>query len=292
MKPKIYLQFVRYLLALICSTWPLASQAQSNPPTLPRAVPTIEYYNASHAVVHLVQAVRLSWKVHNAVRVDVYDGFRNTTYEQLGNENYIEVWPEKTAKYILHAYGANGEISSRELTILVEFHPILVDQFTAAPQVVDPRQAVKIWWRVQNARIVDIFDVTLSTTYPNLGLENYIMVYPEKTSRYILMARGDGNRIEQRELIVYVREYEPTIEYFHAGTYLVNPGEGVLLRWKVSHAVRAEIFDGSKNVSYPVGLQGEILVHPDRSAVFYLYAYDEEGKVTTAQIYIRVKQVH
>jgi hypothetical protein len=235
-----------------------------------------------------VQAVRLSWKVQNAARVDVYDGFRNTTYENLGQENYIEVWPEKTSKYVLYAYGSNGEVVTQELTIAVDYYPVIVELFEASPRVTDPRQPVKLWWKIRNARIVDVFDVTKNMTYPNLGNENYIFVYPEKTSRYILQARGDGNQMQQLELTIYVRQYQPTIDFFHASTYVTQANEAVMLKWKVSHAVRAEIFDGSKNATYPVGLQGEILVYPDKSAAFYLYAYDEAGQLATRELFIKV----
>jgi hypothetical protein len=51
----------------------------------------------------------------------------------------------------------------------------------------------------------------------------------------------------------------------HGGTSLAQANEPVMLKWKVSHAVRADIFDGSKKATYPVGLQGEIFVHPDKT---------------------------
>lgn len=275
----------RCCLVLAFSAFPLLASAAAQ---AVRSVPVVEIYQASSEVIHAVQAVRLSWKIHNAVKVDVYDGFRNTTYENLGPENYIEVWPERTSKYVLYAYGANGEVVTREVTIAVDYYPIIIDFFDASPRVTDARQPVKLWWKVQNARIVDVVDVTKATTYPNLGNENYIFVYPEKTSNYILYARGDGNQVQQVELTVYVRQYQPTIDFFHASTYVTQANEPVMLKWKVSHAVRAELFDGSKNVTYPVGLQGEIFVHPDKSAAFYLYAYDEAGKVSTREIFIKV----
>jgi hypothetical protein len=289
MKSKFIILLASYLLGLTALHLPFHSTALAQSQTEPRAAPTIEFYTASQQIIHQIQPVRLSWRVHNAVRVDVYDGYRNTTYELLGNENYIEVWPERTAKYVLLAYGADGQSVSQEITITVDFYKVVVDHFTAAPQLVDPREPVKLWWSVQNAKLVDVIDVNKSTTYPNLGNENYIYVYPEVTSRYVLQARGDGGQLQQEEVTVFVRQYRPTIDYFHAGAYQVSPGEGVLLRWKVSHAVRAEIFDGSKNATYPVGLQGEILVHPDRNSIFYIYAYDEKDQVATRELFIRVK---
>lgn len=275
----------RFFLGLAVSAFSLASASQAQ--TL-RSAPDIEFYKASNETIHTVQAVRLSWKIHNAVKVDVYDGFRNTTYENLGQENYIEVWPEKTSKYILYAYGANGETATSELTIMVDYYPVLIDFFDAAPRVTDPRQPVKLWWKVRNARIVDVLDVTKNTTYPNLGNENYIFVYPEKTSNYALYARGDGNQTQRLELTVFVRQFQPTIDFFHASTYVTQANEPVMLKWKVSQAIRAEIFDGSKNVTYPVGLQGEILVYPEKNAAFYLYAYDEAGQVATRELFIKV----
>jgi hypothetical protein len=44
------------------------------------AVPIIEFFRSSEGSIDSVRPVRLWWKVQNANRVDVYDGFKNTVY--------------------------------------------------------------------------------------------------------------------------------------------------------------------------------------------------------------------
>ena len=84
-----------------------------------RPLPTIEYYRAAATTIYKVQAVGLSWKVSGASRVDVWDGFRQTTYPNLQHEGYIEVWPESTADYVLYAYNADNQYATSKLTINV-----------------------------------------------------------------------------------------------------------------------------------------------------------------------------
>lgn len=81
--------------------------------------PRVEFYQAYPQIIDKVQAVRLSWRVQNAVRVDIYDGFRDTTIPDLGSENFIEVWPSRSANYVLYAYGAEGQVTTARMTVIL-----------------------------------------------------------------------------------------------------------------------------------------------------------------------------
>jgi hypothetical protein len=251
------------------------------------AQPMIEFYRASTTYVETLQGVRLWWKVHNAVRVDIYDGFRNTVIPELGNENYIEVWPERTATYTLQAYGSAGE--RVEQPIVIEFAPLEIEFFQASTPVSTPRAAVRLSWKVQGASRVDIHDSFQNTTYPNLGNENVIDVYPERTAVYTLFAYGQGRTLRQ-QVTVAVERNEPVIAEFVASTSVIYRPEPVFLRWTVYDAERVDIEDGITGQVYSqVGLQGQIQVRPDRTATYTLRAYGPQGQVATRQLTITVE---
>jgi hypothetical protein len=250
------------------------------------AQPTIEFYRASTTQVETLQGVRLWWKVHNAVRVDIHDGFRNTVIPELGNENYIEVWPERTATYTLQAYGSQGE--RVEQAIVIEFAPLEIELFQASTPTSTPRAAVRLWWKVHGASRVDVHDSFRDTTYTNLGSDNFIEVYPERTAVYTLLAYGQGRSIRQQVTVAVERD-EPVIAQFVASTSVIYRPEPVFLRWTVYEAERVDIEDGITGQVYSqVGLQGQIQVRPDRTATYTLRAYGRQGQVVTQQLTITV----
>ncbi len=252
-------------------------------------LPTIQTYQAAETSIYKIQAVRLWWKVIGATRVDVWDGFRNTTYANLGNENYIEVWPERTADYILYAYNADNQYVTSKITIQVVRIDPQVELFEASPPTIDRVQPVRLSWRVKYAKRVDVHDGFKDALYPNLGSENLIEVYPERSADYTLRAYGEHGQLVTRKLTVTFQWKDPIIDYFHSSVDFISSPQNIRLYWRVREAVRVDVNvnDGYDNRTFnSVGLDSFVEVFVQRNTTCVLYAYNGAGKVVTRQIYL------
>ena len=213
--------------------------------------PQIIDYTSQIDTISKKQGVLLNWKVSNALRVDVEDGFFNRTYPNLAHEGYIEVWPEETSQFTLIAYGANGSRISRSLTIKVnKLRPEIV-YFQASEEAIDSVRPVRLSWKVKNASIVDIHDGFRNVTYPNLGRENSIEVWPEKSSFYTLWMTGEfGNRSSERILIKF-EDVTPKILSFSTSTYQGLPGDRIDLKWLTQNAEHVSLeLDHGNRIDY------------------------------------------
>jgi hypothetical protein len=250
--------------------------------------PTIEFYRASTLLVETIQPVRLDWKVKDAVRVDVYDGFRNTTYPNLGNQNYIEVWPEKTARYILYAYGSAGEVQAREITI--EWPPLTIESFQASVLSITQRQPVRLSWKVRGATRVDVYDGFKNTTYTALGNQNYIEVWPETTASYRLYAYGQGQTLT-RDITIEVQSWKPAISWYTASTQAIPFPRPVTIYWQVQNAASVLIRDNTTGQIYQgLAAYGNIEVLPQRTTTYTLQVVGIRGGEVFQNLTINVAQ--
>jgi hypothetical protein len=278
--PKNVLRISSLILAVAAFAAPAVARAQS---------PVIEFYNASTESIDIVQSVRLWWRVQGAVNVDIWDGWRNVLVPSLGNENYIEVWPERTSTYTLIATGPDGQRVTRDVTI--RFAELEIEYFDAAQHVIDRVQPVRLFWRVMGARRVDIFDGLLNTTYSNLGNQNFIEVWPHRTATYTLYAEGPQGQIATSQVTVV---FDPRnildIERFVASPQVVERPQRVRLAWLVRGATHVELRDGFNGQVYRLGTSGSIEVRPRWTSTYTLVAFSQTGETMTRELTIYVNQ--
>ncbi len=251
------------------------------------STPIIEFFTASTVLVKELQPVRLNWQVRDAVQVDIYDGFRNVTYSALGNQNYIEVWPEKTANFVLLAYGEKGELVKSTLTI--SWEPLTIDFFQASTLSIKTIQPVRLSWRVKGARQVDIYDEFRNTTYSALGNENFIEVWPERTASYTLRVYGQGQLISQ-VLTIRFDKQQPIVNVFRASFYSVLQPRPIILSWQVDGAVRTEVAENSQGRIFSnLPFEGSIEVLPYRTTTYTLSSFGPTGQRTQQNLTIEVQ---
>lgn len=271
-------------------TWTLAAWFVSFlllTPLASAAMPLIEIYNASVTQIDRIQPIRLNWKVQNAVRVDVYDGFRNTTYPLLGSENYIEVWPERTATYTLIAYGNQNEVQKRDITIY--FAPMVIEYFQASTTFITSRQPVRLWWKVQAASQVDLFDGFKNETYANLGNENSIEVWPERTATYSLFVRGQGQTITQ-QITVVVQLPPPIIHVFTASPMWIRPFENVRISWATANTTSVDVENLTNGQTFnQLPPQSSLDLSFERTSTLLIRARNSLGEVVYQQLTVFVR---
>jgi hypothetical protein len=255
--------------------------------------PVIELFRAVTPVIDKVQGVRLDWKVQGASRVDIYDGYFNRTYESLTlPTGFIEVWPERTADFVLYAYAADGSSVSSRLTITFNRIDPVIDSFTASQTSIDSVQPIRLSWQVAHAKRVDIQDGFRNTTYANLVMPaGYIDVYPERTATYTLQVYGQQNQVITRQITISFINREPTVEYFYATPEVVNARQNVRITWNVRNADRIDLYlnDGYTTTPYPdLGPQSALDVALERTTTATLYYYSRAGQQYSRQVIIQV----
>jgi hypothetical protein len=162
----------------------------------------IDYFRSSETAIESQRAVRLSWKVRFASRVDIYDSILQVVYSNLMHEDSLEVFPERTTRYILTASSEDGRSTSQIITIFVSGPRIL--QFGASTYTIFSKQPVRLWWKIISGKKVDIFEPIKNVTYTDLGNENFIEVWPEVTTTYYLNIYGFDGSFMSQNLTVFV----------------------------------------------------------------------------------------
>lgn len=290
---------LRSSLITFCLALVLWSSLHSSSAT---AAPVVEYYRASSTQIERIQAVRLWWKVRDAARVDIYDSFRNVVIPDLQNENYIEVWPERTSTYTLLVYSSTGSLEQTvPITITVQLSPtppppppatpaLWVDYFTAENITQVPGQLVTLKWSVRNATRVEIVDQFGQLSIPNAPFSGTYNIYPTVTSTYTLRAYDAQGRTIERSFTATVQSTDPMILFFRGNTDFVLAGQPVTLEWRAERAVRASLI----GPGIPYGQRdslpafSSLTIYPRQSGVYTLYAFAADGRYVQAQYTITV----
>jgi hypothetical protein len=191
----------------------------------------------------------LWWKVHGASRVDVHDSFRDTTYTNLGSDNFIEVYPERTAVYTLLAYG-QGRSIRQQVTVAVERDEPVIAQFVASTSVIYRPEPVFLRWTVYEAERVDIEDGITGQVYSQVGLQGQIQVRPDRTATYTLRAYGRQGQVVTQQLTITVDNRAPTIQFFRALNTFLQQGQSTTLEWRVEPASRLQVFTDQGELLY------------------------------------------
>jgi hypothetical protein len=268
-----------------------------------KAQPEVDFYSASATRIDRIQPVRLWWRVRDASRVDIYDGFRNVVIPSLGSENYIEVWPERTSTYTLLVYGISGSLE-KTVPITIEFTRIPVPPTPEPPATPDPvlpniylstdpansGSTVTLKWQVENAVRVDLTDSTGQLNNSNVPLIGSLSVSPTVTTTYTLRAYNTQGRSVERSVTVNVVSRDPEILFFRGNSDYVLAGQPVTLEWRAENAVRASLI----GPGIPYGRHdflpafSSLTVYPRETGVYVLFAFAADGRYVQAQYTVTV----
>lgn len=255
--------------------------------TSAQAQPTILSYQANTTTIDRIQGVRLSWQTSGAARVDIRDGFRNVIIPNLGERNYIEVWPERTATYTLLAYGADGSLAEQSITI--NFAAASIVSFVASTNEVRSVQAVRLSWQVSGALRVAIVDSNTNQTYDHLPLTGSIDVWPERSSTYTLQVFTHAGLAVTRDLRI-TANLPPLVDELYASPMSVREGQTVELSWRTRYAARVELSDDRGSVRQGnLPFNGTFLVTPTANTIYTVTAYNDLGVTAMRQVTVKVE---
>lgn len=258
------------------------------------AAPVIEKYAVSATTVQAGQTVKLSWKVTGASEVAIYGIEKDT---ELQAEGSLEVWPLASTSYVLIAYGTDGTVTSKSLTVNVDAKQssAKIDYYKATPTQVQAGQTVNLSWKVTNGkstRIVGIDSDNQKTSELTLPITGNVEVWPLVTTTYLLEATGLNGEIVSSALTINVVKaptVKPEILTFTASKTTVRSGELVTLSWTTKNATTCtlETSTGKKITGRPTN--GSLSVAVSSTMTFTLTALDAKGQTAVSKVTVTVK---
>ncbi len=274
--------------------------ATSVPSPSPTTVPLRVTFTANRSQLPSGGCVVLEWKVEGratSIKLNGQDvpGFAKT-----------EVCPSRTTKYTLVVTGADGEVLTREITVVVEQPdtptprpapvqtftptsiPILQVTFTANPTNIVEGQCAQLQWAVQGNPTL----VTLNgQAVPAMGQSQ---VCPPQTTSYTLLATVTGGAPVERTITIAVTRIppSPTVPQpqadirFWADEDNVRAGSCTTIRWHVT-GIQAYWVDGQPGM----GDDGSLQVCPCQTETHTLHVVKADGSQQDFYVTIQVRGV-
>jgi hypothetical protein len=155
----------------------------------------ITEFKANPDVIAAGISGKLCYGVENATKLDV-----DPPVETLlpASERCFDIAPKKTTTYTLTAYGADGAAEKKSLEVKVNAPQPRVSDLQARPTTVKRGKAVKVCFKVANAKSVNVKPGKLDRR------TNCITDYPKKNTTYTITARGSDHEEDKGTVTVSV----------------------------------------------------------------------------------------
>jgi hypothetical protein len=204
---------------------------------------TVTYTNANH--------VWITNQTGGTVAGTNTTGLTETNISQTLNFN---ISPLDNTTYRAHAEGSGCRAVSAETTVIVNYPPPEVIQFSANPSCINQGQSATLTFQVRYATSIVIVGSNFVQTFPgNSGTTlttGSLVVSPTNDSTYTLTATGPGGTTTATTSITVKQPF--TIDLFESNTYCVIPGTSVNLSWATTNAETATITDDTTGSTVPV----------------------------------------
>ena len=170
----------------------------------------------------------------------------------------FDVSPIDNTSYRAHAEGSGCRAVSGEVTIIVNYPPPEIIQFTANPSCINRGQSATLSFQVRYASSINITGGGINQTFPgNTGTtvtSGTFVVSPTSDTTYTLTATGRGGSATRNTSVTVKQPF--SIDQFTSNTYCVIPGNPVNLTWANTNAETATITDSTSGASVNVTPSG------------------------------------
>jgi hypothetical protein len=191
----------------------------------------------------------------------------------------FDVSPIDNTSYRAHADGSGCRAVSGEVTIIVNYPPPEIIQFTATPACINRGQSATLTFQVHYASSINITGGGVNQTFPgNAGTtvtSGTLIVSPTSDTTYTLTATGRGGTAT-RNLSVTVKQ-PFSIDQFISNTYCVTSGNSVNLTWANTNAETATITDSTSGASVNVTPSGGTLSFTVNSTTTFTLSITRTG---------------
>lgn len=265
-------------LALLLALVACDGGGTSRPPVEPAAkLPKITRFSTDVGAVPAGQRVMISWAVVDADTVEITPGVLGQTALLEGTIASPPITGPVT--FQLRARSAAGE-DTRQVSVNIATSstaPQIV-RFTANPALVGPGAASELSWQVQRADRVRLEERGGTVLIADALTTGTAPVMPMVTTTYVLVAEGQGQRVEATVDVVVGKL--PTITSFSASPEEIQPGGSADLAWDVADAtgVRIAVENGAV-ITTSMDAQGRHSVQPMATTTYVLSAENTVGSV-------------
>jgi len=202
----------------------------------------INYFWASPSVIDEGETSKLYWDTVNTKRVEII-GLEKEP-EALDTTGNLEVWPLATTTYVINAYGNDGTMKSKSVTINVKGTSLSpspspsnpsINSFSASSTNIELGATVTLSWDVKNATKVDLVGVEKDLEEV-LPLKGSLEVWPMATTVYTLTAYGQNNTTVNKSITVNVKALPTPGQISYTVTYDLNDwGTGASANVKINN---------------------------------------------------------
>jgi serine/threonine protein kinase len=241
--------------------------------TVSKLLPKIIKFKADKIFLRVVESVRLSWHVEDAVKVEIDNGIG-----EVNGQSYIDVLVNQDTMFILTATNFFGFSDSSVVIVQVTRVPPRIMYFKSNKTILVNGESAMLSWDVKDAVKVFIDN----EEYDSRGA---LEVCPDKDITYTLKAIGVFGRISENQLRIAVRNQSPTINLFKATPMMIYAGQEAEIFWKITRADTVSIDNGIGVVQS----EGKIKVMPLTDTTYTLTCRNNYGELRN-QIIIRVLQ--
>jgi len=191
----------------------------------------------------------------------------------------FNVSPSDNTTYRAHAEGSGCRAVSAETTVIVNYPPPEVIQFSANPSCINRGQSATLSFQVRYATSISISGSGVNQTFPgNSGTtitSGSFVVSPTTDSTYTLTATGPGGTTTATTSVTVKQPF--TIDQFESNSYCAIPGNSVNLSWATTNAETATITDSATGVSIPVSPSGSTRSFAVNSATTFTLTVTRTG---------------
>jgi hypothetical protein len=187
-------------------------------PTAPPALPTVDSFSATPAVITAGESATLNWNTSNADSVSINGGASQAA------DGSITISPISTTIYMLTATGNGGTVTST-LTITVNPAPPgppIVDGFSATPTPIVAGGTAILNWATTDADVVSI-----DNGVGVVAVDGSSTVSPSVTTTYTLTATGSAGTTSSTVTVTVDTSAPPQATVAITGPTLINRGNNV-----------------------------------------------------------------
>lgn len=249
--------------------------------------PTVDSFTVTPATLTAEGDVTLAWETTDATSVDVTAGGASVVMGGPADGTQV-TRVSQTTTFTLTAKNDNGQTTAMAM-VTVQAGAVVINSFTATPNVIDIGESSTLAWDVVNADTITITSSSGATVTTSNNGTGTFSVSPTSNTEYTLSAVRGGGTPVTRTVVVSVNPPEgANIGTFTASPNPITLGGSSVLAWTVTNSDRIEISDGTSVIHSSTALAGDVSVNPLVDTAYTLTAFNVNGNAT-AQINLVVQ---
>ena len=277
--------FTAFLLFLLGMSWFV---------TRPKP-PAIERFAAHKYEINLGEANEIAWKVSQSKYVQIYSNDA-LLYDNLDTEGSRTFQPSAPGVYRLSLVAiSEGRKSMPKIFDLIVKEPAKVPLpkilgFKISPTTLHVGQTFAVQYKLDSSTVKATLSPPGIVLDPKIHEIELIASRPGEIAYHLVAENANGITAERVIKVMITEASEAAIVMFKADPEIIDPHHhDVKVSWQLTHAVRAELKDGSQiyEIDPNSGSKELVLTQP---ITLTLIAYDSRGHIVEKQIKIKYKE--